>query len=584
MLPLTDYIYKPILWDSHTHFFDYSTNLDDLYHYPEQYCKLVGFADICLDKLSEYSNHKIIRYYDEFIKNKYDHKKHILLATSDNAYDSIQLYLKYPDIIKGFGEFKCYKTYRGKETQFGNLNWIRPVCEFNKELRLPIYIHWCFKNTNDVLEFESLLKDYNSIPFVLCHCGMGFDNTVNGDSNYAYEQCIKLQQKYKNIYFDVSYKAMDFFAKAPKLLNRINNRVLLGSDLNPQAYRIIDNPNKHKDIIYTKMNSLYSRCFSINTQNIFNLTPNRIIKYELNSYDFIISEYLKNINKLPIEKQQHFVTRLNLLQPMYIKNYMDSVISELHDIIKLYDNKEYREIVMKYVVNPYKTTNDEEMKKVYKWIKSISDESLLKILSVGIYVDKSSIVTRNGFEPPELKFDANQIYNDLTNNSELYSNEGTLYINCAGYIWNLYDIDIELWRKVRNVIVNGKRTLRNIYGVTHILLQASNFYTQLIDNEYDRELNIIYNLLKQYRLNDYKNISIDLLCEMALCLKYSKSNKYHREFELVKKYIDKIILKNQIIFTTKSVGDHIQDLINNEHTNALYILMQKTNRKLFGIH
>ena len=571
MKTLYHYIFQNLQHiDGHSHFFDCQHTLSEYYIYPEASKKVIGFADVCFDKLNEYADHKMIEYYDNFISTQYDRKKHILLATADNSYDAIQIYLNHPDIIKGFGEFKCYKVYRGKEVNYGNLNWIRPVCEFNKEMRLPIYIHWCFLDDNDVEEFVNLIKDYSSIPFVLCHCGMGFDKIVSGDAMFAYKQCVKLSKLYPNLYFDISYKALEFFSKHPKRLNDIIYKSFLGSNLSPQTFQIIKDTDDHKKKIYKQINKLNKPEYEINVGRLFSLGT-RSTKSKMTPFDFIISEYLKNIHNLPQDKQQHFVTRLNLVQPMDISKYMSTVIDEIKDIISKYDNQQYKEIVMNYVINPYVTTNDPEMTKVTDWLKGIEDVDLLQILAVGIYADKKSIVTRNGFSAPDLDINVKKIFSKLLKCDELKNKNGTLYINCGGYLWNLYHKEIKGWRKLRKSIIDESRDLRNIYGISHILLQASNFYTTPIDDEYETELKIVNDLLEEYRDDGYKGVSLDLLCELALCLKYS--NRMYPEYNHVKTYIDQKV--KGIAYSTKKTSDYTEDLINNEHTNALYVLLQK---------
>lgn len=558
--------------DGHSHLFDYNHILTEFYQFPHNSKKIVGFADVCFNDIDMHNNHNMVECYERFITNHYDPAKHILLATADNSYDAIQIYLNHPNIIKGFGEFKCYKVYRGDEVPYGNLNWVRPVCEFNKDMRLPIYIHWCFLNDKDVDEFANLIKDYPSIPFVLCHCGMGFDKSISGDAMFAYKQCIELLKSYDNLYFDISYKALEFFSSRPKLIEAIVNKSIIGSDLSPQTFKIINDIDQHKQKIYKQINKLSRPEFTNNIYRLFSLGI-RSSKLKLTPYDFIVSEYLKNIHKLPQDKQQHFVTRLNIVQPMDISKYILNVVDDVTDIIEKFNKKQYKDIVMNYVINPYITTNDPEMRKVADWLKSIKDPELLQILAVGIYADKKSIIVRNNYSAPDLDLNIKSIFNSLLKFDELKDKNGTLYINCGGYLWNLYGEELNKWRKLRKTIINSYRNLRNIYGITHILLQASNFYTKHIDNEYEEELCIVNKLLEDYRRDNYKDVSLDLLCELALCLKYS--NKVYPEYNYVKAYIDNIVKDNSIVYSTKKTKDYTQNLINNEHTNALYILLQK---------
>lgn len=563
--------------DGHIHLFDHQWNLLDKYDYTKGFGKVVGFADICLDNLQSYDGHKIIKYYDDFIHKTYNPKKHILLATADNPYDAISIYLKYPHIIKGFGEFKCYKVYRGNNVGYGNLNWIRPVCDFNKGLKLPIYIHWCFCNESDVREFESLITDYPNIPFVLCHCGMGFDISVDGDSMFAYNECVRLSRNHPNLYFDISYKAVDFFLKNADLINSLRSRSIVGSDINPQVYRVVTNPTYHRNKVYKKLRKVYDGCF----YNPLNLFYNTTVDYkELTTSDYIISQYLKNIENLSTDSQQHFITRLNLIQPMDITNGINNVCKDVEDIIKLYKQSKYSEIVKRYVLPPYKSTGVGAKDKIGRWLESIKDLDLLRVLSVGVYVDKVSIIRRNGFEAPKLEFDVRDVYEYILNDDTILKNCGTLYINFIGYLWNLYDdITDDDWCAFRLKFLNSDIDEKHrLYGITHILLQASNFYTRTIGNEYDEELKIIDNALTKYRHMGYRGISIDLLCEMAVCLKYS--TRHYRECDYIKTYLNTLFSGDTIIYNNDKTNDYIKDIIDNEHTNILYILLFNENRTI----
>ena len=69
-------------FDGHIHFFNHiSPIVDKIPH--EIYCdvKMVGFMDIEFDNIDKYN---VMKLYDNFIKNEYDHNKHILLATGTN--------------------------------------------------------------------------------------------------------------------------------------------------------------------------------------------------------------------------------------------------------------------------------------------------------------------------------------------------------------------------------------------------------------------------------------------------------------------------------------------------------------------
>jgi hypothetical protein len=99
----------------------------------------------------------MISLYDEFINKCYNPSKHILLATGENSKDIISIYERYPNIIKGFGELKCYSEDINRKLPYGNLDWIKPVLEYNKDFGFPVYIHYSYHITSAWI----LLVQYN---------------------------------------------------------------------------------------------------------------------------------------------------------------------------------------------------------------------------------------------------------------------------------------------------------------------------------------------------------------------------------------------------------------------------------------
>ena len=88
----------------------------------------------------------------------------------------------------------------------------------------------------------------------------------------------------------------------------------------------------------------------------------------------------------------------------------------------------------------------------------------------------------------------------------------------------------------------------------------------------------VKDILKSLRNKKYKDASFDMLCELALCLKYSKRIPY--EYQQAKHYINTKIPKKSILLSTEKTNNLVDDIINNEHTNALYVLLEKENRFL----
>ena len=97
MISLSTYLHDCVdKIDGHSHFFDFEKVISDVYTYPSDYKRVVGFADIRFDKLDEYKNGKVVELYDDYIAKHYNPKTQILLATACDVEDAITIYKKYP--------------------------------------------------------------------------------------------------------------------------------------------------------------------------------------------------------------------------------------------------------------------------------------------------------------------------------------------------------------------------------------------------------------------------------------------------------------------------------------------------------
>ena len=219
-------------WDGHIHLFDHSGIIYNYIDLPKNITKFVGFMDIDFENIDKYEHNMVISYYDDFINNHYNKDNTILLATGKDCETMIDIYNKYPNIIKGFGELKCYSYYNDDdkkiELPYGNLDWIRPLCEFNKALKLPIYIHWYVYDDDRKNQLDNLLTEYSSIPFVLCHCGLS--PFKNFDKQFEYITSLIL--KHSNLYVDISYSAAKYFNTRLNHISILKGKCFLGTDLN----------------------------------------------------------------------------------------------------------------------------------------------------------------------------------------------------------------------------------------------------------------------------------------------------------------------------------------------------------------
>jgi hypothetical protein len=250
--------------DGHIHLFDHEGIINQSIIDVIKRC--VCFSDISFKYIDKYKGDNMISLYDKFINRYYDPTIHTLLATGENAEDIISIYKKYPDKIKGFGELKCYSEYIHGELPYGNLDWINPVLEYNKDLGLPVYIHYNLEDIERVVNFTSILKKYD-FPIILCHCGM-YDDC---DNDLIHETLIELMKTYNNLYVDVSYSAVNYYLNnLNKLLEFDNKKVIIGTDINPVIYRQMDNPIEHSLKLYDKFYKLHRLGnFNIAIKNIF---------------------------------------------------------------------------------------------------------------------------------------------------------------------------------------------------------------------------------------------------------------------------------------------------------------------------
>lgn len=255
-----------VVWDGHIHVFNSTKQLPDLNFGSGK--KVVAFMDLEYDK----KNLKVVKSYENFITNHYNDSM-ILLATGTTIEEIKTIYEKYSDIIKGFGELKCYDEYLGEKVPYKKISFVRQVCEYSRSVgRLPVYLHWDVKDGSDVKKLNNLLRDYPDIPIVLCHCGM-----CDGNETFAFTQVCQMMMSHNNLWVDISYTAMDFFQSHIMLLNQLHwDRVVLGSDINNKLYGKNHNTEAELSAIYDKMNILqhYMKGSFSNEKNIRNLFRN----------------------------------------------------------------------------------------------------------------------------------------------------------------------------------------------------------------------------------------------------------------------------------------------------------------------
>lgn len=261
MISLSQYLLQNNT-DAHIHLFDHTGVISNFNELKDS--KHIGFMDIDLLHVEKYELEDVIKYYDNFIKNYYNDNI-TLLATGKDSRTMIELYKKYPDKIKGFGEIKCYSRYMNHKLPYGNLQWFKELCEFNRTHKLPIFIHWYVYSKSRKNELDELLNEYPEIPFVLCHCGMSPFRNYKKQFEYVTE----LLLKHNNLYVDISYKPTNFFLENPEYAYSLRNKCIIGTDINNKSIK----HNSYKEYVdmFNQLSLLELNC-ETTLKKIFNIS------------------------------------------------------------------------------------------------------------------------------------------------------------------------------------------------------------------------------------------------------------------------------------------------------------------------
>jgi len=585
MKQLVDSIQKYIKYphiDAHVHLFDGINTLDKWWKQPSNFTKVVGFADIRFDIPSSYKNHKIVDAYNDFIKDHYNSKKHILLATADNSKDAIEIYKQHSDIIKGFGEFKCYSEY-GKDDErisipYGNLRWLKELFEFNKDINLPVYIHFNLDTQDNIDELEEILKNYSKTPIVLCHFGM----TRNKSTNKKISSTAKLlHKKYKNLWLDLSWSSCEYFKSNKDELNDFDlTRIIIGSDLNPDIYsEFYDIHEKLVKRAYDRINEFsYISVFDRNVSRLFNCHDIDTEKV----CNELISLYKENISKMDRHSKIHVLSRLEptgIFDNSELKRELKTNFNSLKDIVNEFDTGDYNKILNEYVLIGYeKKGRKHDIGEIFKhtnnkYKKFLCLITILEMIYTFVRTNNEQIL-----EPIKTQLEhiidsnINLIFECLKEDEyDFKHNASTKYINCIFFIFNLYKLSdyIDTLDFInRDFMLNlcesfiemyhNEPSITTIYGLTHILIGASNFYRSKLPRVFDRIITVIESIVN--REDIFNSLTFDLQTELVLCCKLFGNNI---DIEKYKKIIAKKIKLSSY------------NLEKNEHTNILYILICK---------
>ena len=181
----------------------------------------------CLNIYPENRHQSNMSYYEIAFSEK-DTPKTIL---GIGATEEEKLSIIEDDIFIGYGEFIIYKHYTDTYTKEKRITTMdkdildKTISKMNK----PIYIH-CDLDYNSINYLTSLIKDNPDKQIVLCHCGF-FEEATKEDIDFILSNINTLSNECPNLWFEISWKAADYFSDNIDKLNIAKDRIIIGTDI-----------------------------------------------------------------------------------------------------------------------------------------------------------------------------------------------------------------------------------------------------------------------------------------------------------------------------------------------------------------
>ena len=317
----------------------------------------------------------------------------------------------------------------------------------------------------------------------------------------------------------------------------------------------------------------------------------------------VADTYIQHKNDLNgTTKKQHFFSRLSLCQgyghilddPRFKKSLYSFIQKDLEKNISMSFDEMWNESM----------SDDEYGYK--KEIKKIDGEDIKFYFGMTDIVGEACILIRNGQELPEgieKKLNRKNLLRmiEIANADTVMRDlEGTTYVNGIGGIMclkllknNLVPIDWSyingcfegVWKYYLKMCGDGqwkksKKNLHNyIYGLTHCIINLSNFYTnvnnvqnsELFLNEVIHTKDILCNIVDSQKSSNYSLFNDDTLAEMLLTIKLC-GGEYAVERLTALNALSLRFDSTKLIFREHKKEDFKEELLANEHTNILYIL------------
>ena len=240
-----------------------------------------------------------------------------------------------------------------------------------------------------------------------------------------------------------------------------------------------------------------------------------------------------------------------------------------------------------------------------KKIKEFEDDDIKFYFGMTDIIEEVNILLRNGIELPEGiggKINRHNLLRmiDIANEDGMMKeHQATTYVNGIGGMmclkwlrnslvsidWNHIDECYKrIWRFYIEKVGRSQEWLRSehklhnyIYGLTHCVINITNFYTRFIGNdekwmnEIKETANVLINLVDNQRRENYTIFNDDTLAEMLLCMKLCGQDMCIERINA----LDALSLRfdsSKLIFRDHKYNTFKDELLQNEHTNILYVL------------
>ena len=316
----------------------------------------------------------------------------------------------------------------------------------------------------------------------------------------------------------------------------------------------------------------------------------------------VVDTYMDNIRYLNgVTQKQHFLTRLSLCD-----GYKD-----------ILDNTRKKQTLFAYTRQALDTKLKQTSKEVFDdcvsndsngymdEIKKVENGDIDFYFDMNGVIEDTCILLRNGMEIPDVSSKINKrnilkLIELANNDTVLKKLEGTTYVNgiggliclkklkkelvvvgwdtiyeCFEKIWNYY-LD-EVWNLVELNKVSSRIIHDNVYGLTHCVINLTNFYTEFIGNnerfikQIKRTVTVLERLLCVAKADGYKRLNNDTLAEVLLTMKLC-GGEYNSERMLALDALSLRFNAEKLMFDEHKYEKMGDELIKNEHTNILYVL------------